>query len=164
MKRCEKCALRLRGRYFAPDLFREIPLHLRHIFICDNEKDGEEFETNVGQDKTLCPLDLWVLTFIGSNHPFAVKNAVQTLDHLVAAGSAELLCNLFENSAYEIRRDLWLRMTEQHADRLYLFDAVYEKHCLPPIESEESRQQRHLYQFSLLFANSASPALFEDLY
>ncbi len=164
MKDCEKCGLRLRGRYFAPDLFRNIPLHLRHIFICDNEDFISGVQNSLQQQKSLCPRDLWVLTFIGNNEPFAVRNAANTLDQLVQAGAAELLCNLFENASYEVRRELWLRMTKEHPQRLYLFDAIFEKHCLAPVESADYQQHRQLYQYSLLFANSASPALFEDLY
>lgn len=164
MKSCAKCSLRLKGSYFAPDLFRNIPLHLRHIFICDDETFVEKTESDLFQQKHLCPRDLWVLTFIGANEPFAVRHAAQTLDQLVQAGASELLCNLFESAAYEVRRELWLRMTREYPERLYLFDAIYEKHCLPPVETEPDAQQRHLYQFSMLHANSASPALFEDLY
>ncbi|MEW6708379.1 MAG: hypothetical protein AB1403_01025 [Candidatus Riflebacteria bacterium] len=162
MSQCEKCALFLTGRHFAPDLLRHVPLHLRRIFICD-EATREARHGKASPEKGLCPLDLWVLTFIGKNEPFAIRHAGNTLDRLVAAGCAELLCNLFENASYSVRRDLWLRMTEFHANRLYLFDVLFERDCLPPVSDDMLAQKGHLYQFSLLQANSASAALFDDL-
>ncbi|MFZ5950888.1 MAG: hypothetical protein ACOYXC_09290 [Candidatus Rifleibacteriota bacterium] len=162
MTRCGKCALYQPGKNFAPDLLRHVPLHLRRIFICDEATREARNPEEVSQ-KSLCPLDLWVLTFIGKNEPFAIRHAGSTLDRLVATGCAELLCNMFENASYSIRRDLWLRMTEHHADRLYLFDALFERDCLPPVNNDMLAQKGHLYQFSLLQANSASAALFDDL-
>jgi hypothetical protein len=161
MSRCEKCCLRLNGESFTPDLLRKIPLHLRRIFVCDNETFIENHNSHLPLNKSICPADLWVLTFIGCNDRFAVKNAENTLDNLVKTGASELLCNLFENAPYEVRRNLWLRMIEKHSHRLYLFDTMFEKDCLPPFETDS--QNRHFYQYSILMRNSASPALFDDL-
>ncbi len=162
MKRCENCRLRLKGRFFTPDLFRRVPIHLRHVFICDQNGNDNPGGDEDRSRPSLCSADLWVLTFIGQNDAFAVKNATDTLKKLVQAGSAELLCNLFSSAGYEVRRELWLYMTQNHPDRLYLFDALFEKECLAPLDT--NRENLHLYQYGMLFNNSAATAMFDDLY
>jgi hypothetical protein len=104
-----------------------------------------------------------VLTFIGTGDSFAIKNAESTLDSLVEKGESELLCNLFENSPYEVRRELWLKMTTHYKERLYLFDSLFEKNCLAPLNGEQSATGLHFYQNSMLFSNSGAPAMFDDL-
>ncbi len=164
MNRCQNCKLRLKGRHFQANLLKAVPIHLRPIFLCDNEDFITQTLNGCHKQRSLCPLDIWVLTFISIKEPLATKCAAETLDRLVEMGAADLLCNLFENSCYESRRELWLRMTEKHTDRLYLLDAMFEKEALAPYSSEEHRQKLHLYQSCMLFVNSASTAAFDDLY
>jgi hypothetical protein len=162
--RCKNCKLRLKGHNFQANLLKTVPMHLRPIFLCDNEAFVAQIINGSLRQRSLCPLDIWVLTFISVKDPLASKSAAETLDRLVEMGAADLLCNLFENSCYETRRELWLRMTEKHIERLYLLDAMFEKEALAPCSSEEHRQKLHLYQSCMLFANSASTAAFDDLY
>jgi hypothetical protein len=166
VSRCEKCPLRLKGKYFISDLFSRIPLPLRRMFICDDEefiKKQSEPDLFADQKTVLCPADLWVLTFIGVKDKLAIKHAEFTLDKLVRSGASELLCQLFENAAYEIRRDLWIRMTELYPDRLYLFDAIFERDCLPCINTEKENLGLHLYQYSILNRGAFAAALSDDL-
>ncbi|GAB4266729.1 MAG: hypothetical protein Kow0029_00660 [Candidatus Rifleibacteriota bacterium] len=162
MKNCENCKLRLYGRHFDPELLRKIPLHLRRIFICDSEKQQGQTLFNLHKSG-ICPMDLWVLTYIGINDAVACANAGQTLENLVKIGASELICHLFTNASYEVRRELWLIMTEKFPDRLYLFDVLFEKEGLAPFEEEENANKMQYYKYSLLFGNSTSTAMFDDL-
>lgn len=164
MNNCKDCSLRLKGHRFAPTLLRKVPLHLRQVFICNNEDFHTDKPGNEPSGKRLCPADLWVLTFIATNDPFATRHVVITFDRLVTNGMAELLLSLFESASYEIRRNLWLRMTSKFPQRLHLFDSLFEKECLAPVSEAELQKSRHLYQFSFLHANSGAPALFDELY
>lgn len=163
MNRCKNCKLRLKGRRFNPELLQKVPLHLRKVFICDNEEFIRVASKESKPGTNICSMDLWVLTFVGIGDPYAVKNAEGTLKSLVASGASELLCNLFENSSYEVRRSLWLRMTEEYSDRLYLFNSLFEKECLAPLNSENTVSDLHLYQYSMLYNISSAPAMFDDL-
>lgn len=155
---CQKCSLNINSSSFRANLLKQLPLELRQIFACEGfdqpcNKGGKENGT-----VKICVKDLWVLAFIGRNDRYAVDQAENTLDNLVAGGHSELLCNLFEAASYEIRRRLWLRMTGIHAQRLYLFDALFEKYSLAPVNSGQLPEDLHVYQHQMLFsANSARP-------
>ena len=84
-----------------------------------------------------------------------MNNAVTTMVSLVKNGFSELLCNLFENAPYEKRREMWLKMTTEYSDRLYMFDSLFEKECLAPIEKGENPENLFNYQNSLLFPQLA---------
>ena len=146
---CKICPLNIDSKSFKADMIKKIPLHFRNIFICNNDCAGSS------KANSLCSRDLWVLTFIGQKEKFAMNNAVSTMENLVRNGFSELLCNLFENAPYEKRREMWQKMVNEHSNRLYLFDALFEKKCLAPIDSEEASNSPIPYQNSVLFPNFA---------
>lgn len=135
-------------------MLSKIPLHFRSIFLCNNDCAKSSHKN------TLCSKDLWVLTFIGQKDEFAMNNAASTMARLVEAGFSELLCNLFENAPYEKRRELWKIMTSEYPDRLYMFDALFEKQCLAPIENAESEETSlQPYQNCVMFPSLAYEAV-----
>ncbi len=155
---CQRCSLNIDSACFRPALFKKLPLHVRDIFICNGPRNTASPKQQQLLARNVCVRDLWVLTFIGENNRYACEKASETLDNLVAGGHAELLCNLFENAQYETRRDLWLRMTSLYPERLYLFDSLFEKECLAPVESGQIPDDLHIYQHQMLFAaNSTNP-------
>jgi hypothetical protein len=155
---CKDCCLNIDSSTFNTDLLKKIPLHVRNIFVCSRSINENRYEEVPEKRFAICARDLWVLTFVGKNDDFACASALYTLDNLVAAGHAELLCHLFDNASYLLRRVLWKRMTEQYPHRLYLFDALFEKESLAPIEKDEVIQDLHVYRHQLFFsAGSAIP-------
>jgi len=159
---CNKCPLNIESENFCPEMYRGIPLHAKALFVCKNTtaKDdcGDLFSI-----RQLCVRDLWVLTFIGSKERFAVEKAAETLDHLVIGGHSELLGHLFENASYEVRRTLWLRMTNSYPDRLYMFDSMFEKESLPPIASGGLPENIHVYRHYLLYSGGPANSFVKDL-
>ena len=132
------------------------------MFVCKNGHArgdcGDLFSL-----RQLCARDLWVLAFIGNSDSFAVTNAGATLDRLVAGGHSELLCHLFENAGYETRRALWARMVKFYPDRLYMFDSLFEKQCLPPADTVEMAESQHVYRHYLLYGSGQANAFMKDL-
>ncbi len=145
-------------------MFSSVPLPARDIFIC-NQNDAAGALPGIwhAERRLLCSRDLWVLSFVGQNEAFAVEQASATLDRLVSGGHSELLCHLFENAAYEVRRDLWLRMTSLYPDRLYLFDALFERGSLAPLEKDRAPEKMYYYQQQMLFGIEGSSHELEDL-
>ncbi|HNX74849.1 MAG TPA: hypothetical protein PLM07_06855 [Candidatus Rifleibacterium sp.] len=160
---CEKCALNIDSKSFRGNLFRQIPLEAKAIFICNSQLNIDSRHRTLNQSRNLCARDLWVLTFIGRRDPYAQQHAPDTLDNLVAGGHAELLCSLFESAPYETRRELWLRMTRCYPERLYMFDALFERECLAPVEGNELPAGLHVYQYQMLFGSHASQPVIDDL-
>lgn len=147
---CKNCPLNIDSKFFDSNMITKIPLHFRNIFICNNQCIQKS------NHNSLCGKDLWVLTFIGQKDKFAIKNAVTTMTTLVEKGFSELLCNLFENAPYETRRRMWQKMTTQHSDRLYMFDALFEKQCLAPIKDMDfADAQLPPYHNCVMFPNLA---------
>ncbi len=145
-------------------MFSSVPLPAREIFICNqNDAITTSHAVSHSERRTLCSRDLWVLSFIGQNEAFAVEQAPATLDRLVAGGHSELLCHLFENAGYEIRRDLWLRMTGLYPGRLYLFDALFERGSLAPLEKDRAPEKVFYYQQQMLFGIEGLNHELEDL-
>lgn len=154
---CRRCHLNISSENFRPEMLRKLPVKIRQIFVCEKADKRSFSDKSPGRAK-LCVKDLWVLAFIGKNDRFACEEAVDTLDTLVVGGHSELLCNLFETAPYHIRRTLWLRMTNVHSQRLYLFDSLFEKYSLAPLEKDQQPDDLHVYQHQMLFsANSARP-------
>ncbi|PKL43715.1 MAG: hypothetical protein CVV41_08060 [Candidatus Riflebacteria bacterium HGW-Riflebacteria-1] len=160
--KCNRCPLNIASESFNPKMYEPLPMHARSLFVCRNAA-----KTGVCGDlfaaRQLCARDLWVLAFIGRRDCFASASAGDTLDRLVGGGHSELLCHLFENADYETRRDLWARMTSNHPDRLYMFDAMFEKECLAPVASGELPEDLHVYRHHLLYAGTATNQLLKDL-
>lgn len=150
---CKHCPLNIDSKCFQPRMIKRVPLHFRNVFICNNDC------SNSKQKYSLCGKDLWVLTFIGRRERFALDNAVSTMDNIVKMGFSELLCSLFENAPYEKRREMWQRMTTEHSNRLYLFDALFEKECLAPLIDKENFDNVLAYQNCLLFPELAYNAV-----
>ncbi len=146
---CKNCPLNIDSKCFKSTMLAKVPLHFRNIFICNDDCANSPHNTS------LCGRDLWVLTFIGQQEKFAMNNAVTTMVSLVKNGFSELLCNLFENAPYEKRREMWLKMTTEYSDRLYMFDSLFEKECLAPIKKGEKPENLFNYQNSLLFPQLA---------
>ncbi|MDD3146420.1 MAG: hypothetical protein PHD82_03880 [Candidatus Riflebacteria bacterium] len=160
---CQKCALNIDSGSFRGQLFRAVPLEMRQIFICNNGICLDSSRRTLNDMRSLCPRDLWVLTFIGSKERFATEQAANTLDNLVAGGHAELLCSLFESAGYETRRTLWLRMTRCYPERLYMFDSLFERECLAPLVNGGLPVDLHIYQQQMLFGSCASQPGCDDL-
>ena len=146
---CNNCPLNIDSKCFKAEMAAKIPLHFRNIFLCNNDCARN------CSGNSLCSRDLWVLSFIGQKEKFAMANAVNTMENLVKKGLSELLCYLFENAPYETRRDMWLKMTKEHTDQLYLFDALFEKECLAPLCDGYNEEEMHKYQNSVLFPQLA---------
>ena len=150
--KCANCPLNIDSKCFKAEMMAKIPLHFRNIFLCNNdcaksiEKGG------------LCGRDLWVLSFIAQKDSFALANAVNTMENLVQKGLSELLCYLFENAPYEKRKEMWLRMTREHIDQLYMFDALFERECLAPLCDGNNDEEMHKYQNCVLFPQMAMTA------
>lgn len=150
--KCNKCVFNKKSRLYRPQLVNEFPAAVKRLFECNS--DLEQNKENSRQK--ICAADLWALAFIGVSDKLAIKLAGETLDLLVALGSSELLCNLFENADYETRRKLWLRMVSKHPKRLYLFDAIFEREDLAPIEPGVTPEEFHHYQFLMLMGDNFS--------
>lgn len=159
---CSKCPLNIKSKNFTAKMYEAIPVHAKALFVCKNSK-----KTGDGDDlfmaRQICARDLWVLSFIGSKENFAVKMASATFDKLIAGGHAELLCHLFENASYETRKDLWARMVNHYPDRLYMFDALFEKECLAPVDSDNMPENLHIYRHYLLYAGGSAHVFMRDL-
>lgn len=150
---CKTCPLNIDSKCFKSEMLAKIPLHFRNIFLCNNECSENPHKN------TLCSRDLWVLTFISQQERFAMANAVTTMSALVENGFAELLCNLFENAPYEKRREMWKIMTKEYSHRLYLFDALFEKHSMAPLENNNNGDiELQPYQNCVMFPNLAYEA------
>ena len=161
---CHKCRLNIASMAFDSRMFSVVPLPAREIFICNQHDVAVTFpEASHSEQRRLCSRDLWVLSFIGQNETFAVEQASATLDRLVAGGHSELLCHLFENAGYEVRRDLWLRMTGLYPNRLYLFDALFERGSLAPLEKGQAPEKMFYYQQQMLFGIEGLNHELEDL-
>ena len=160
---CSTCALNIDSTSFRGSLFKKIPLDMRQVFICSNSVCLDSSRRTLNQSRSLCPRDLWVLTFAGMQDRFALAHAIDTLDNLVAGGHSELVCSLFESSCYETRRALWLRMTKFYPERLYMFDALFERECLAPLTNGELPADLHVYQHLMLFGTNTSQSLADDL-
>ncbi len=159
---CSRCPLNIDSECFAPKQYEKVPLHVRASFVCRNG-GSSGFCNNLFNARQLCARDLWVLAFIGSNDSFAITSAGATLERLVAGGHSELLCHLFENAGYETRRDLWARMVKNHPERLYMFDQLFERECLPPANTAEMAENLHIYRHSLLYGSGQANAFMKDL-
>ena len=146
---CKNCPLNIDSKCFNAEMAAKIPLHFRSVFICNNDT-----VLNCSREY-LCARDLWVLSFIGQKDKFAIANAVNTMENLVKKGLSELLCYLFENAPYEARRVMWLKMTKEHANQLYMFDALFEKDCLAPLCDGNNEEEMHKYQNCVLFPQMA---------
>ncbi len=161
---CHKCRLNIASTAFDSRIFTVVPLPARDIFICRQNGAGRALPGAAHAEvRLLCSRDLWVLSFIGQNEAFAVEQASATLDRLVAGGHSELLCHLFENAGYEVRRDLWLRMTSLYPGRLYLFDAIFERGSLAPLEKDRAPEKMYYYQQQMLFGIEGLNHELEDL-
>jgi len=143
-------------------MYEALPLHAKAVFVCRNVNRKSSCG-DVSAARQLCARDLWVLAFIGCKEKFAVDKAVETLDSLVAGGHSELLCHLFENAGYETRRALWLRMTSNYPRRLYMFDSMFEKECLPTLNKAELPENIHIYRHYLLYTGGQENSLLKDL-
>lgn len=159
---CSRCPLNIKSESFAPKMYEAIPVHAKALFVCKNSKKAGGCD-DLFKARQLCARDLWVLSFIGSKERFAVKMAGATFDNLVAGGHAELLCHLFENASYETRKDLWARMVNNYPERLYMFDALFEKECLAPLAGDDMPENLHVYRHYLLYAGVSAHALMKDL-
>ena len=146
---CKTCPLNIDSNCFKSEMASKIPLHFRSIFLCNNDcaKNGE--------GNSLCSRDLWVLSFLGQKEKFAMANAVNTMENLVKKGFSELLCYLFENAPYEKRKEMWLKMTKEHSNQLYMFDALFEKESLAPLCDNYNDEEMHKYQNCVLFPQLA---------
>lgn len=149
---CKTCPLNLDSKCFKVEMMSKIPLHFRNIFLCNNDCASD------CSNKNLCGRDLWVLSFISQKEKFAMANAVNTMEKLVEKGLSELLCYLFENAPYEKRREMWLRMTKEHINQLYMFDALFEKESLAPLCDGIYSEEMHKYQNCVLFPQMAMTA------
>jgi len=156
---CSQCPLNIDSGKFSPRMYEKLPLHARALFVCRKGRTGSD---NLFSVRQLCSRDLWVLAFIGSNDSFAIEKAGETLDHLVAGGHSELLCHVFENAGYETRRKLWSRMVKNYPERLYMFDSLFEKECLPPVDSVELAENQHVYRHYLLYGSGPANAFVKD--
>lgn len=150
--KCNRCVFNKNSHLYRPQLINQFPGAVKRLFECNSEL--EQKNENIRQG--LCAADLWVLAFIGVSDKLAIKLAGETLDLLVALGSSELLCNLFENADYETRRKLWLRMVNKHSKRLYLFDTIFERDELAPIEHGITPEDFHHYQYLMLMGDNFS--------
>ncbi len=146
---CKVCPLNIDSNCFKAEMVSKIPLHFRSVFLCNNDC------ANNCKGESLCGKDLWVLSFIGQKDKFAMANAVNTMENLVKKGLSELLCFLFENAPYETRKKMWLRMTKEHTNQLYMFDALFEKECLAPLCNGNIEEEMHKYQNCVLFPQMA---------
>ncbi len=160
---CRKCALNIDSNSFRGQMFKIVPLEARQIFICNNGVCLDSSRRTLNESRSLCPRDLWVLTFICSKDRFAIEQAADTLDRLVAGGHSELLCSLFESAGYETRRTLWLRMTRCYPERLYMFDSLFERECLAPLTNGDLPANLNVYQHQMLFGSSASQPGYDEL-
>ena len=142
---CKTCPLNIDSCCFKANMVSKIPLHFRNLFLCNNDC------ANTCSKNTLCGRDLWVLSFIGQNEKFAISNALSTMESIVNKGFSELLCYLFENAPYETRKEMWLKMTKEHSNQLYMFDALFEKECLAPLSNGINEEEMHKYQNCVLF-------------
>lgn len=151
---CNTCPLNVDSKCFKSEMAAKIPLHFRNVFLCNNDC-AHNCDSN---GNSLCSRDLWVLSFIAQKDKFAMANAVKTMENLVKKGLSELLCYLFENAPYEARREMWLKMTKEHTDQLYMFDALFEKECLAPLCDGYDEEEMHKYQNCVLFPQMALSA------
>ena len=150
---CKNCPLNIDSKCFKAEMASKIPLHFRSIFICNNDC------AKSCSNNSLCSKDLWVLSFLGQKEKFAMSNAVSTMENLVKKGFSELLCYLFENAPYEKRKEMWLKMTKEHSNQLYMFDALFEKASLAPLYgNNDVAEEMHKYQNSILFPQMAATA------
>lgn len=150
---CKICPLNIDSKSFSAKMISKIPIHFRNIFLCNNECSKTPCKS------TLCSKDLWVLTFVGQKDKFAENHAVGTMENLVKKGFSELLCSLFENASHEVRRKMWKKMTSDYSNRLYMFDALFEKQCLAPIENADAENnEMQPYHNCVMFPHLAFEA------
>lgn len=161
--KCRQCALNTDSASFQPLMLKKVPVTVRRIFLCSSSGSIENSHRTLPECRSICPRDLWVLAFISANDRFAVERAADTLDTLVAGGHAELLCSLFECAGYETRRELWQRMTKFYPERLYMFDALFERECLAPLVNGTIPDNFHVYQHQMMFGTVASQPGADDL-
>jgi hypothetical protein len=159
--KCDDCPLNIAGRNFDQNMCEKLPAHARALFVCRHDGSGNR-ENDLFKIRQLCARDLWVLAFIGSSERFAVEQAAETLDSLVAGGHSELFCHLFENAGFAVRRQLWSRMVKYYPDRLYLFDSLFERECLPPAAANASASHQHVYRHYLLYGSGQANAFVKD--
>lgn len=145
---CSNCPLNPNNTGFDADCFKKIPLNFRDLYLC--QKHSKNL-ANQGLAR-LCPMDLWVLTFIGTSDTFSKKHVLTTFSRLVEGGHSELLCHLFQNAPPDTRKKLWLQMIKNYPKRLYLFNQIIEKNELPPLAKAIMPANLHQYSYMMLFA------------
>ena len=104
---CEICPFNIRSLFYNKSLINKVPEYLRNIFTCNGQIISKKENTN----NQVCPAMLWVVVYIGAKEEYSLNHANETLEALVECGQAELICTLFENSPYEIRKKMWQTMT-----------------------------------------------------
>jgi len=159
---CSRCPLNIGSDHFSAQMYEKIPLHARALFVCKNNR-LRGVCADLFSVRQLCARDIWVLAFIGSRDGFAKASAGETLDRLVAGGHSEILCHLFENADYETRRELWTRMVKNYPERLYMFDSLFEKECLPPADAVDMAENQHVYRHYLLYGSGQANSFLKDL-
>ena len=156
---CNECPLNEVSEKFDKDLISKAPEDLRAFFTC-SEKICEERQSKHSNSynkylrTSICPKTVWTVIYIGCKDSFALNQVDTVFDELVEGGYSELLCSLFENASYEIRRKLWLKMTKDHMNKMYMFDALFEREGLKPFcthpEGEDDSIGLHRYQYYIL--------------
>ena len=145
---CEICPFNIRSLFYNKSLINKVPEYLRNIFTCNGQIISKKENTN----NQVCPAMLWVVVYIGAKEEYSLNHANETLEALVECGQAELICTLFENSPYEIRKKMWQTMTTKYSDRMYMFNPLFEREELEPVTNDGLPQNSYpIYRQQLLY-------------
>lgn len=148
---CNECPFNTKSAKYDKNMLAKAPNYLHNVFACEGQTNNTKKLTNV------CPAMVWVVVYIGSKNEYAIQHAEETLSDLVEMGQAELVCALFENSPYEVRKKLWRIMAEKYSNRMYLFNPLFEREELCPIDdSKISQSLLPIYQHQLLYGRQAT--------
>ncbi len=146
---CSYCPLNRKSISYNSDMFKKVPKELHNFFACDGMHSQ-----GLGLQNQICPKTVWTIAYIGAKDKFALSQVDKVLEELVVGGHAELLCAMFENASYEVRSRMWKTMTSKFVDKLYLFDALFEKEELEPF-SRRLLKNLHKYKHFILYEGFA---------
>jgi hypothetical protein len=145
--KCNACPLNKASISYDASLFGKVPTELHGFFECGGRELSDSQLVH-----QICPLTVWTVAYIGANDSFAMSQVEDVLEELVVGGHAELLCAMFENASYKIRKKMWRIMTTRFTDKIYLFDSLFEKEELEPF-TRKLFKNIHKYKHYIMYDN-----------
>ena len=155
---CESCPFNTKSSCYSKSLLKKVPDYLHNVFTCN----GQTISQKKNVYNQICPAMLWVVVYIGSKEEYSLNHAEETLVALVERGQSELICTLFENSPYEIRRKMWQTMTTKYSNRMYVFNPLFEREELEPVTHNGLPQKAYpVYRQQLLYGKYSPKELYQ---